>query len=143
MRYAVILISLASWVLAITWTPVTATADPAERRRLCSERIVKENRAPGATDWQLTRVRLDQDGFRSPWIEGYCSRQSAEAGEIIEIMVSTNPPQPFQLEVYRMGYYGGRGARLMKTVGPLQGITQPGPQAGQKNLHECNWKPST
>lgn len=38
--------------------------------------IVRENRLPGSTDWQLTRVRVDADGFRSPWIEGYCSRQS-------------------------------------------------------------------
>ena len=49
--------------------------------------IRDENRKPGATDWQLTRVRADRDGFRSPWIEGYCSRQSVRAGESIEIMV--------------------------------------------------------
>ena len=39
--------------------------------------IERENAKPGATDWQLTRVRLDSTmGFRSPWIEGYCSKQS-------------------------------------------------------------------
>jgi len=33
--------------------------------------IIEENRKPGSTDWQLTRVRLDhQNGYRSPWIEG-------------------------------------------------------------------------
>ena len=49
-------------------------------------RIVEENQKPGATDWQLTRVRLDKTGgFRSPWIEGYCSRQSVAAGDTIEI----------------------------------------------------------
>ncbi len=105
--------------------------------------IQRENRQPGATDWQLTRVRADADGFRSPWIEGYCSKQSVEAGESIDIMVSTDPPRPFTIEIFRMGYYGGRGARLMKTLGPLDGKAQPVPKPGPKNLHECRWEPST
>jgi len=106
--------------------------------------IVRENRLPGATDWQLTRVRADPDGFRSPWIEGYCSRQSVSAGEgeVLDIMVSTNPPRPFSLEIFRMGYYAGRGARLMKTWERLEGKTQPTPKPGEKNLHECRWEPT-
>jgi len=85
-------------------------------------RIVEENQKPGATDWQLTRVRLDKTGgFRSPWIEGYCSRQSVAAGDTIDIMVSTDPPRPFKIEIFRTGYYQGRGARLMTTLGPFEG----------------------
>src|SRR5262245_54878141 len=77
--------------------------------------IVTENQKSGSTDWQLTRVRPDNDGYRTPWIEGYCSKQSVAAGESLAIMVSTNPPRRFQIEVFRMGYYGGRGARLLTT----------------------------
>jgi hypothetical protein len=102
-----------------------------------------ENRKPGATDWQLTRVRPDKDGFRSPWIEGYVSKQSVKAGESIDISVSTNPPRRFQIEVFRLGYYGGRGARLVDTLGPFAGKTQPTPAPGPKNLHECRWEAST
>jgi hypothetical protein len=105
-----------------------------------SNPIVKENRQPGATDWQLTRVRADGSGFRSPWVEGYCSKQSVEAGEAIDICVSTQPPRPLKIEIFRMGYYGGRGARLMKTLGPLHGQTQPTPTPGPKNIHECKWQ---
>jgi hypothetical protein len=102
--------------------------------------IVAENRQEGALDWQLTRVRLDsRDGFRSPWIEGYCSKQSVAAGDEIEIFVSARPERKFNLEIFRMGYYGGRGARLMKTLGPLEAKTQPTPKPGEKNLHECRW----
>ena len=68
--------------------------------------IQRENQHAGSTDWQLTRVRLDQSTFRSPWIEGYCSKQSVMAGESIDIMVSTDPALPFQIEIFRMGYYG-------------------------------------
>ncbi len=105
--------------------------------------IVTENAKPGALDWQLTRVRVDKQAYRSPWIEGYCSRQSVSAGETIDIMVSTDPALPYEIEIFRMGYYDGRGARLMKTIGPLQGSVQPTPEPGEKNLHECQWEPAT
>lgn len=101
-----------------------------------------ENCCPGANDWQLTRVRVDQSGFRSPWIEGYCNLQSAQAGETIEIKVSTDPPRRVHTEIFRLGYYGGKGARLMRRYEPIQGELQPTPSPGAKNLHECRWKTS-
>ncbi len=104
--------------------------------------VVTENRKPGATDWQLTRVRADRDGFRTSWIEGYCSKQSVKAGETIDIMVSTQPPRRFRIEMFRMGYYGGRGARAVTTLGPFQGKAQTVPKPGGKNLHECEWPPA-
>ena len=128
-------------------TPLIATNDAnAETVKASgpSEVIRTENAKEGAKDWQLTRVRLDKNlGFRTPWIEGYCSKQSVSAGESIEIKVSTDPPQPFQIEIFRTGYYGGRGARLMKTLGPFQGIKQPTPTPGPKNLRECRWESTT
>ncbi len=102
-----------------------------------------ENEKPGARDWQLTRVRLDAGGFRSTWIEGYCSRQSVRTGETLDIMVSATPARKFQLEIFRLGYYGGRGARLMTDLGVLPAQTQPTPKPGEKNLHECRWEPTT
>lgn len=105
--------------------------------------IERENRKPGALDWQLTRVRLDRrGGYRSPWIEGYCSHRSVKAGETIRIMVSTDPPSRFIIEVFRMGWYGGRGARLLKELGPLEGKTQPAPGVGRNRLRECRWAPA-
>lgn len=104
--------------------------------------IARENARSGALDWQLTRVRADGPGFRSPWIEGYCSKQSVRAGESIDVMVSTRPARNFRVEIFRMGYYGGRGARLIHQLGPLQGLEQPIPSPGPKNLHECQWKRS-
>jgi hypothetical protein len=105
--------------------------------------IRQENARPGATDWQLTRVRPDREGFRSKWIEGFCSRQSVAAGESIDLFASTDPPRPFGVEIFRMGYYGGRGARLMRALGPFEGRAQPVPTPGPKDLHECRWEPAT
>ncbi|MGH9659608.1 MAG: N,N-dimethylformamidase beta subunit family domain-containing protein [Bryobacteraceae bacterium] len=111
--------------------------------RRARDLIRRENARPGAIDWQLTRVRLDRSqGFRSPRIEGYCSRQSVAAGDALDIFVSTNPPGRFTIEVFRMGYYGGRGARLVTTLGPLDGRVQPDPPAGPRRLRQCRWEPS-
>jgi hypothetical protein len=106
--------------------------------------IRDENAKAGARDWQLTRVRLDSaTGCRSPLIEGYCSRQSVPVGGSIDIFVSTNPVAKFEIEIFRTGYYGGRGARLMTTLGPFDGVVQETPMPGDKNLHECRWSKTT
>jgi hypothetical protein len=114
-------------------------ATPAARPNIIEE----ENRKPGSLDWQLTRVRLDKTGgFRSPWIEGYCSHQSVQAGDTLSIMVSTQPAARFRIEIFRTGYYGGRGARLMTTLGPFQGKPQPVPPVGPRSVRECQWEPT-
>ncbi len=101
-----------------------------------------ENKLEGSNDWQLTRVRVDAGEFRSPWIEGYCSRQSVQAGETIDVCVSTSPARAFKFELFRMGYYGGRGARLVKSIDRIEGKTQAVPEPGDRNIHECQWEPS-
>lgn len=106
--------------------------------------IVAENQREGALDWQLSRVRLTKSGgVRAVGIEGYCSRQSVLAGENLDLFVSTNPATRFTIEIFRTGYYAGRGARLIAKLGPFNGITQPTPEVGEKRLVECKWKPST
>ena len=99
----------------------TSAAQPSKRNP-----IQEENAKPGSSDWQLTRVRVQPakggspgDAYRSALIEGYCSKQSAAAGEPVDIMASTDPPARFKIEIFRTGYYGGRGARKMVELGPL------------------------
>lgn len=106
--------------------------------------ITEENAKPGALDWQLTRMRLDKnEGIRTSFIEGYCSRQSVRAGEALDIFVSTKPAARFKIEIFRTGYYGGRGARLMTELGPFDGKEQPVPAIGEKRLRECRWEKAT
>lgn len=105
--------------------------------------IAAENRKPGAPDWQLTRVRNNAGkGFRTSLIEGYGLRQSVRAGETLPIAVSVDPARRFTLDVFRMGYYGGAGARRITTIGPLPGKPQPEPPTGPGRLRECRWEPS-
>lgn len=105
--------------------------------------IQQENARPGSNDWQLTRMKLDKTGgFRSPVIEGYASRQSVKAGESIDFKVSTSPVSRFKMEIFRTGYYGGKGARLMTELGPFEGREQAVPEVGERRLRECRWQTS-
>ena len=125
--------------LALSMMPFDSFSGNSQKK---SNPIALENRKQGTTDWQLTRVRPDQSLQRTPYIEGYCSRQSIKAGEKIDIMVSTSETVKYKIDIYRTGYYGGTGGRLVHTLGPLDGFDQGVPAKGEKNLHECDWKVS-
>jgi hypothetical protein len=117
------------------------SAAPAAARQ--PDFIKTENAKPGAS-FQLTRMKPDDaKSCRTSLIEGYCSRQSVKAGEEIDIFVSTKPVARFSIDIFRMGYYGGAGARLMTTLGPFEGKTQPVPEMADKRLRECQWEAST
>ncbi|MCU0960571.1 MAG: hypothetical protein MUF48_10755 [Pirellulaceae bacterium] len=133
--------TLSTW--ALSGTLGTRAGLARDEARIGMSVIPRENALEGATDWQLTRVRLDRgDGCRAPAIEGYCSQQSVAAGDQLQIMVSTDPVEEFQIEIFRTGYYGGRGARLMATLGPFAGRTQPVPAPDERTRHECQWEPT-
>jgi hypothetical protein len=103
-----------------------------------------ENDKPGTTEWLLTNTRVDpKTKYRCPWVEGYCSHTSLRAGDSISFMVSTNPPSPFVIDLYRLGYYGGKGGRHLQQLGPFHGKVQPDPPIGPERLRECRWEPAT
>ncbi|MEO8765246.1 MAG: N,N-dimethylformamidase beta subunit family domain-containing protein [Ginsengibacter sp.] len=114
--------------------------------------IIVENNKPGTKDWILDKIRADTCRLLKPYsanlfcrqqdIEGYCSKTSIKNSETLEVFVSTNPESPFTVDIYRMGYYGGKGGRKMLSLGNVNGHTQRTPPDGKKNLRDCNWKKS-
>lgn len=106
--------------------------------------ITRENAKPGTRDWQLTYTRVDPaTKYRCPWIEGFVSQSTAAAGDELQLFVSTNPAAEFQVDIFRLGYYGGLGARRIQTLGPFAGKTQPDPPVGPHRLRECHWESAT
>lgn len=102
---------------------------PAEAANL----IQLENLRPGTTDWQLTQPAEYGE------IEGYASLTSVNRGDPISLFVNTAEPF-YVIDIYRMGWYGGAGARLVRggitRKGTRQPIPSPDPMTG---LIECNW----
>lgn len=110
--------------------------------------IIAENKLPGTSDW-LINVKFDTCAMpdhrfcRRPQIEGYCSKSSVAAGDTIAFFVSTNPGSPYSLDIYRLGYYQGKGANLKKSIAKLNGKQQAEPKPDpQSNFIECNWDKS-
>ncbi len=127
----------------IAATGTHALVNAAESKAARSDLIKRENAKPGTRDWLLTNTYIDPDTWwRSPRIEGYCSETSVRAGNKLKVMVSTNPVSEFSLEIFRTGYYGGKGARSMKKFDSIQGKAQPDPPVGENRLRECKWEPS-
>jgi hypothetical protein len=106
--------------------------------------ITEENKKRGTTDWQLTYTKVDpKTRYRCPWIEGYVSKVSVEAGASLDLFVSANPAGPFKVDIYRLGYYGGLGGRHLLSLGPFDGKAQADPPVGELRLRECQWELTT
>ena len=103
----------------------------------------RENREPGSDAWQFWRYGLQPADDATGQIKGYASATSVDHGGTITVHVSVNPPQPYTIDVYRLGWYGGKGGRLLASVGPLEGVRQPDcPLDAVTGLISCEWSPS-
>ena len=72
-------------------------------------------------------------------IEGYASELSVLPGEQVHLHVSTADGDRYRVEVYRLGYYGGLGARLLDCV-PSCGGDKTGRQLGPRTgVPRADW----
>lgn len=118
-----------------------------------STRTEEENSKEGTLDWQLQYTGFDAPitmasyplnrYLRSVVIEGYVSKTSLYPGESIDFMVSTEPANNFLIDIYRLGYYGGKGGRHMQRLGSFKGTPQEVPMMTMERLRECKWDIST
>ncbi len=99
--------------------------------------VAEENSRPGTREWWLARTAVV--GGRSKRIEGFASASSVAPGGTLEVRVSADPPTSFVATVYRLGYYGGAGAREPGRLGPFPAAAQPVPARGPGGLRACAW----
>ena len=101
--------------------------------------ITLENQQPGTTAWQITNPVTQS----SPEIAGYASAPSVNKGGSLDIKVSLAQTGQFTIDVYRLGYYGGKGGRLLVSSS-VSGGTQPACKITDSTtlLIECNWSTS-
>jgi hypothetical protein len=113
---AAIAIATAGTVLA----PGAAATSPGRPNR-----IQMENRHAGTDRWQLPwpgYTVADDNGMQ---IKGFASRTTVEPGGSIDLKVTVTPAQGFTVDVFRLGWYGGKGGRHMSHLGPFAGVHQP------------------
>lgn len=72
-------------------------------------------------------------------VEGYASQISVAPGKKVQLHVSTNPAARYRVEVYRIGWYGGAGGKLLACApsctrdreGTPQAVPAPDPVTGE------------
>ena len=100
--------------------------------------IEAENCLPGTPQNQW-----DVSGMGDSSIQGFATEISVPQGGTVHFKIDTDAAS-YQLEIYRMGYYGGDGARLVATVAHNGAQTQPACQGeASTGLTDCgNWAES-
>jgi hypothetical protein len=85
---------------------------------VATNKITIENSLPGnpASEWDI-----NGDGDFS--IQGFATDLSVNAGETVAFKIDTNATD-YHLDIYRMGYYAGNGARKVATVLPSASLPQ-------------------
>jgi hypothetical protein len=105
--------------------------------------IAAENRAPGTRAWRLPGpASLIGGAARGP-VAGYVARQAIAPGETQRVYVDAPGARLLTLQVFRMGWYGGLGGRLVLQSKPLPAVRQP-PCSHRfaTGLTECRWHPT-
>ncbi len=115
--------------------------------------IVRENAHPGTISWQIP---LGREAYTQ--IQAYASATSVLPGQKLTFYVSTQKEGDYySVDIYRLGWYGGDGGRLMASqvglIGHAQGFYDP--SFNQRLMHctscyvdtttglvEANWRPS-
>jgi hypothetical protein len=119
---------------------LAARTTPAARSCTTGNVVVQENCYPGNNAWPASNVASPPTG-----IAGYATAQSINKGGSVGLKITTAAGALFNIDVYRMGNYGGNGARLISSMQGLTGTAQPAcSNDGNTGLYDCsNWSTTT
>lgn len=147
---AVILITLLSF--PDLTTPRMSVADDQQAPPLSDNAIILENAHQGTSNWKIPKGRE-----ATTQIQAYASATSVQPGQKLTFYVSTQKDRtPYLIAIYRLGWYGGYGGRLMTStpyqVGRAQGYYDRVNRVllncascrvdSKTDLVEANWQPS-
>jgi hypothetical protein len=118
--------------------PARRASGPATTARAIPHRRARpENSLPGDPDWEIRHLGAPDA------IQGYAGSASVLTGEPFSLFVSTTSPA-FRVTAFRLGWYGGAGARKVWQSGPLPGRRQNAPAlVSATNTVQTDWDPAT
>ncbi len=98
---------------------------------------VENARTDGVSmDWMIDTIHSAKNNE----IEGYASATSVNKGEFVRFYVNTRVNQTVHLDIYRLGYYGGSGARFIQGLHSAWVGPKPYPIPDLLyGLAECDW----
>ncbi|MEJ0084588.1 MAG: DUF4082 domain-containing protein [Pseudomonadota bacterium] len=116
-----------------SWSFTTAAAGgPCAANAITAENCLTGN---PSSEWDIS-------GAGDPSIQGYATQISVNRGGTVQFKVDTNATN-YRFDIYRMGYYGGLGARKITSVNPTATLPQNQPNCltqAASGLIDCgNW----
>ena len=106
---------------------------PAARPASYVSPIAAENALPGEPTWAMG---ADSNGP----LQAYLDRASARAGDVVAVKGSSDVVRPVTWVLYRLGWYGGAGARRVAQGGPAAVGPQPAcPIEAGTGMVRCAW----
>src|SRR5271166_172862 len=96
-----------------------------DRTLLSPLTIAQENQRTGTSPSQWDIV----NGAGDPTLQGFSTDISVDVGQTVFFKINDTALAPYHVDIYRMGYYQGNGARLVTTVSSSQTTrtVQPAP----------------
>src|ERR687892_1816889 len=96
--------------------------------------VACENSKPGSpeSEWGVNGIGDDS-------IRGYATQMSIDAGQTVSFKIKTGA-SAYTIEIYRLGYYGGDGARRWATISPSAALPQTQPAClsdPSTGLYDC------
>ena len=115
---------------------LTATSDSQTATTTFSDapnKIVTENQNAGTPKsvWAIHGSIANQGDSQ---IEGFATQISTNAGQTVSFKIDT-ASSGYTLDIYRLGYYGGNGARLVTTMHHSGADNQPNPIFNERDQH--------
>lgn len=111
-----------------------------QSRRTGDNPVSRENRLAGSADWKMSRNGTHPVTDTAGQIQGYASATSVNIGDSVDFHVSVRPAGHFTVAVYRLGHYGGVGARHLVTSPRLAGAARPVPSSDPATgTITCGW----
>ena len=105
--------------------------------------VPAENRHAGTTAWRLPGPADDVGGLARGPIAGYVASQAVAPGERQRIYVNAYGARRVRVQLFRIGWYGGRGGREVLISRWLFARHQPPcHHAARTGLTECRWYPT-
>jgi hypothetical protein len=102
--------------------------------------IAAENRMPGTRAWRLPGPPELLGGEAQGAIAGYVAEQALSRGQRESVYVRAPGARRVRIEIFRMGWYGGLGGRLVLRSAQLPVRPQPPcKHSSQTGLTECDW----
>ena len=105
--------------------------------------VAAENLQPGSRGWRLPGPAGEVGGQRSGEVSGYVSEEAISPGQTERIYVSAPGSSNLRIAIFRMGWYGGAGARQVLSSDSLPAPAQPPcTHRSATGLTECDWRPT-